>query len=114
MKSVKAAIAFAIALGPVPLLAADLTSEESSELRSRAAGLLAERERNPAWDGGTRRVSQSRGDVDLSQDRGEVKTPQQGELKTKVKGGKKPRGEPVRKKIRRAASEMPGALIRSR
>jgi hypothetical protein len=98
----------------VPAFAVDLSSDERAELRSRADGLIAERQRNPDWDGGTTRLSRTRGDVDLSQDRGEVKTPQRGEVKTKVKGGKKPRGEPLKKKMRRAVKEMPGALVRGR
>jgi hypothetical protein len=114
MKSSIALIALAIACASLPAFAADLTPDEGSELRSRADGLIAERQRNPGWDGGTTRLSQSRGDVNLNQDRGDVKTPRQGDLKTKVKGGKRPKGESVKKKVRRAVDKMPGALLRDR
>lgn len=107
-------LAFTAACLSVPAFAADLSPDERTELRSRAEGLIAQRERNPDWDGGTTRLSRTRGDVDLSRSRGEVKTPQRGDVKTKVKSSKKPRGEPLKKRLRRAVKEMPGALVRER
>lgn len=110
LKPSKALLVFAFA--SIPAFAADLTPDERGELRSRADGLLAERQRNPAWDGGTTRVNQSRGDVDLSRSRGDVKTPRQGDVKANVKGGKTPKSASGAKKVKRAAKRAPGALLR--
>jgi hypothetical protein len=43
-----------------------------------------------------------------------VKTPQRGEVKTKVKGGKKAKREPMKKRMSRAVKDVPGALVRKR
>ena len=112
-RSFKAVLAFAVACAAIPAFAADLTGDERSELRERADRLNSERQRNPNWDGGTRRV-QTRGDVTLNQNQGEVKTPRRGEVKTKVKGGKKVKREPMKKRMKHAAKEVPGALVRKR
>ena len=114
MKSLKVLVAFAVACASIPAFAADLSPDETSELRSRADGLLAERQRNPNWDGGTTRLNKARSDVPLNQNQGEVKTPRRGEVKTKVKGGQKVKREPLRKRMKRTAKEIPGALVRPR
>ena len=113
-KPYKIVIAVTAVCLSLPAFGVDLSPDERAELRSRADGLIAERQRNPDWDGGTTRLARTRGDVDLSRDRGEVKTPQRGEVRTKVKSAKKPRGEPLKKRLRRAVKEMPGALVRDR
>jgi hypothetical protein len=95
--------------------AADLTGDEQSELRQRASALQAERERNPGWDGGTRRVSESRGDVKLNQNQGEVKNRNRGEVKAKAASGKpKTKTERAKSRLKRTAKEFPGALVRDR
>lgn len=107
-------IASVLALGTLSAVAADLTSDERSELRQRVDGLKAQRQREPGWDGGQRRVnesrmSESRGDVRLNQNRGEVKA------KTKVRGAKKvtkTKRERAKNRVKRTAKEMPGALVR--
>lgn len=109
-----ACMASALAAAPMPALSRDLSPEEGAELRERANHLLAERQRNPAWDGGTTRLSQTRSDVPLDRDRGEVKMPRQGEVKPKVKGSKKPKREAIRKRMKRAVKEVPGAFVRRR
>ena len=112
-RSFKAVVAFAVACVAVPAFAADLTTDERSELRERADRLTAERQRNPNWDGGTRRVN-TRSDVKLNQNQGDVKTPKRGDVKTKVKGAKKVKREPVKKRMSRAVKDVPGALVRKR
>lgn len=82
--------------------AVDLSAEEGALLRERAAVLKAERERNPAWDGGTR----------YSND------PQPEARTQRTRARKAPRvkrkREPVKSKISRAARSLPGALVRGR
>ena len=114
MKSMKVLITFAVACASIPAFAADLTPEEGSDLRSRADGLVSERQRNPNWDGGTTRLNKARSDVPLNQNQGEVKTPRRGEVKAKVKSGKKVKREPLRKRAKRTVKEIPGALARPR
>jgi len=104
-----------MALGSVSAVAADLTSDERSELRQRADGLQSQRQREPGWDGGQRRVNESRmndsrGDVRLNQNRGEVKA----KTKATARSAKptKTKRERVKNRMKRTAKEMPGALVR--
>lgn len=99
-----AAALLALAAAPAP--SQDLSPEQGAELRSRADGLVAQRQKDPGWDGGTRRITESRGDVKLDQNRGEVKT------RTTDRGQRKK--DPVGRKMKRAASTLAGALVRKR
>lgn len=108
-------IASMLALGSMSAFAADLTSDERSELRQRADGLNSQRQREPGWDGGQRRVNESRmnesrGDVRLNQNRGEVKA----KAKTTARSAKpsKTKRDRAKNRIKRTAKEMPGALVR--
>ena len=96
-----------LAAAAVSASAADLSPDEGSELRSRAEGLQAQRQRDPSWDGGTRRVNEvpkpRGGDVKLNQNRGEVKSKP---AKTRKKS------ESVAQKAKRSAKKLPGALVR--
>lgn len=109
-----ACMASAVAASPMPALSRDLGPEEGAELRERANHLLAERQRNPAWDGGTTRLSRTRSEVPLDRDRGEVKMPQRGEVKPKVKDSRKPKRETIGKRMKRAVKDVPGAFVRPR
>ncbi len=100
-----ASFAVIFALACAGASAAELTAEEGRELRERAEALTAERERNPSWDGGTRRLNEPQGDVRLDRPRGDVKM--------KSSDGKRPR-EPVRSKVKRAVKNVPGALVRKK
>ena len=112
-RSFKAVLAFAVACAAIPAFAADLSSDERSELRSRADGLIQKRQSNPDWDGGSSRMSQTRSDVRLDQNQGDVKMRPRGDVKAKVKGTKKPK-EGVGKRMKRAVKQVPGALVRNR
>lgn len=81
--------------------AVDLSAEEGALLRERAAVLNAQRERNPAWDGGTRYSNDAQPDA----------RPQRAGARNTPKA--KPKPEPV-KKVSRAARSLPGALVRDR
>ena len=98
-------VAAILVLGSGAALAVDMTPEQRGELRERADALQAERQRNPSWDGGTRRLNEPRGDVRLDQNRGEVNT----RTTSKVP---KSRGEGVKKKVKRTVKDLPGALVR--
>ena len=98
-------LAAIFALGCAGASAAELTADEGRELRERAEALKAERERNPSWDGGTRRLNEPQGDVKLDRPRGDVKM--------RSTDGKRKR-EPVKSKVKRAAKNLPGALVRKR
>lgn len=110
-KSLRTLVAVAVACVSIPVFAADLNPDERSELRSRADGLVAKRQSNPDWDGGTSRMGQARGDVRLNENQGDVKVRPRGDVKAKVKGSKKPK-EGVGKRMKRAAKSLPGALVR--
>ena len=96
-----------LVLASASAIAADLTPDEGAELRARAEGLHAQLQRDPSWDGGTRRVSEvpkpSGGDLKLNQNRGEVKAKP---AKTRKKS------ESVTQKAKRSAKKLPGALVR--
>ena len=100
-----ASLAVIFALACAGALASELTVEQSLELRERADARRAERERNPSWDGGTRRLNEPQGDVRLDRPRGDVKM--------RTTDGKRKR-EPVASKVKRAAKNMPGALVRKK
>jgi hypothetical protein len=111
------AICFAslLGLGSFSAQALDLNNDERSELRERAQHLQSERERNPGWDGGVRRVNESRGDVNLNRNRGDVKLNQnRGEVKPKSANGTKRKREPAKDKVKRGLKSVPGALVRNR
>lgn len=110
-----ACIASMMALGAMSAVAADLTPDERSELRQRADGLRSQKQREPGWDGGQRRVNESRmndsrGDVRLNQNRGEVKAKAKATARS-AKPGKSKR-ERAKNRMKRTAKEMPGALVR--
>ena len=96
-----------LALASASASGADLGADEGAELRSRAEGLRAQRERDPSWDGGTRRVNEvpkpRGGDVKLNQNRGEVKA-------KPAKSRKK--SESAAQRAKRSAKKIPGALLR--
>ena len=66
-------VAAALALLPIAAFAVEMTDQERGELRERATGLQGQRAQNPAWDGGTSRLNDSRGEVKLDRPRGDVK-----------------------------------------
>ena len=95
-------IAAPLALASAGAGAIDLSEEEGALLRERAAVLNAQRERNPAWDGGTRYSNDT-----------QVKARPQRARARSTPGVKRNR-EPVKSKIGRAARSLPGALVRGR
>ena len=99
------------ALAALPGFAADLTSDERSELRQRADALNSRRASNPSWDGGT--LYSVRSDVPLDRPRGDMKTPRGGDVKVKP-GKTRAKKEPVTRKLKRSAKNAPGALVRER
>ena len=101
-----ACIASLIAFAPAAS-AVDMAPEERSELRERADRMNSERQRNPSWDGGERRLNEPRGEVQLNRNRGEVRT------KT-ASAVPKARGERVKGKVKRTVKELPGSLVRKR
>jgi len=108
-KSYGTCIAMVFALGSACASAADLSPDQQAELRERASALNAERQRNPDWDGGQRRVS----DVKLNQNQGEVKNKNRAEVKPKAHPGKpKTKTQRAKDRVKRTAKEMPGALVR--
>lgn len=100
-----ASFAVIFALACAGASASELSGDASMELRERAEALRAERERNPSWDGGTRRLNEPQGDVRLDRPRGDVKM--------RTTDGKRKR-EPVASKVKRAVKNVPGALVRNR
>jgi hypothetical protein len=108
-----ASIAAALVLLPMTSFAAD-TDQERAELRERAASLQAQRVQNPAWDGGTTRLNDSRGEVQLDRPRGDVKMKSASEAKAKGPKGQKVPREPATKKKKRSIADVPGALVRPR
>ena len=54
-------IAAVLAAATFSVSAADMTSQEQSELRARSEQLQAEKQRNPSWDGA--RIADSRSDM---------------------------------------------------
>ena len=95
-------IAAPLALASAGAGAVDLSEEEGALLRERAAVLNAQRERNPAWDGGTR----------YSNDTQTEARPQR--ARTRKTSDVKRKPEPVKSKVGRAARSLPGALVRGR
>jgi hypothetical protein len=114
MTSRHASIAAALVLLPMTSFAADITDQEGAELRERAASLQAQRVQNPAWDGGTTRLNDSRGEVQLDRPRGDVKMKSASEAKAKGPKGQKVPREPATKKKKRSIADVPGALVRPR
>lgn len=105
-----------LAVACAPSIGADPAADEGAELRARADGLRAQRERDPSWDGGTRRVNETQrerrvsevpkpsgGDVKLDQNRGEVKA-------KPAKSRKKSKS--VTQRAKRSAMKLPGSLVR--
>ena len=82
--------------------AVDLSEEEGALLRERAEALKAQRERDPAWDGGTRYSNAPQPEA----------RPQRARARPTTDA--KRRREPVKSKIPRAARSLPGALVRGR
>ena len=100
-------VATALGVASAASRAADMTPEERSEVRERAERLQSERQRDPSWDGGTRRVNEPRADVRRDRNRGEASS------KTNSTTPKS-KGERVKRKVKRTVKELPGALVRRR
>lgn len=79
-------IAAVLAAATFSVSAADMTSQEQSELRARAERLQAEKQRNPSWDGG--RMSGDSRDMRSSRTR-DLKATTVNKTKSKKKSGKK-------------------------
>ena len=107
-------LASLLALGASPLIAADLTPEESSELRARAERLQAERAQNVTRVSDTVPIDRSRGDVRLDRDRGDIKADRQtSDVKPqKNRSIKAKPKERKKKRARRSLKDLPGALVR--
>ena len=102
-----ALVASTFGLTALSAISADLTIDERTELRARADRLHAERAQRPV----------AASDVNLNQNRGDVKLNQRGELTqnvTKTKKVKKAKRHGVRKTSDMKASlkKVPGALVR--
>ena len=76
-------IAVVFAAATFSASAADMTSQEKSELRVRAEQLQAEKQRNPSWDGG-RMSTDARSNATRDMKKTQVK-----KTKSKKKSGKK-------------------------
>lgn len=87
-------------LVPAAGYAVELTPDARSEMRERAGQLQAQRERDPGWDGGTRRLNESVRETPLDRPRGEVKPRAVDEAR-----GKR---EPARSKMKRTVKNLPG------
>ena len=96
--------AAAIALGSLQSAAADLTSDERTELRQRADEWQRMRAQNPNAGQEGMKLDRPQGDVKLNKGRGEVKA--------QPKAAKKTKRERAKNRIKRTAREMPGALVR--
>jgi hypothetical protein len=102
----KAIVASVFALGAVSAFGADMTNEERAALRERAAALQAQRAQNPG---------EARSDVDFARDRGEVRlTEKRGEVKKAKKtrkAGKKTKrtAKPTVQKAKAEATQNRGA-----
>ncbi|HZN23905.1 MAG TPA: hypothetical protein VFB75_06745 [Burkholderiales bacterium] len=124
-------LAVTLTLLSVGSRAVEMNDEQRAELRERAAGLRAQRAQNPAWDGSTTRLNDSRGEVQLDRSRGDVKVDRpRGEVKPKSAGEVKPKRageakakrakkqkaprEPVTKRVERTAKDSPGGVVRRR
>ena len=91
-------IAAVLAAATFSVSAADMTSQEQSELRARAEHLQAEKQRNPSWDGG--RMTGAR-DMRSSTTR-DMKPTQVKKTKAKKHGGKKRKASKTHGKSQRA------------
>jgi len=94
------AFAAVIALGPLAALAADMTDDERAALRQRAEELQRVRAQNPVAAQDGMKLDRPQGDVKVPRPRGEVKA----KPKSKQEG--------VKRKMKRTAEEVPGALVR--
>ena len=97
-----ALVASTFGLSALSAVAADLTNEERTELRTRAERLQAERLQNP-------RAS----DVRLDQNRSDVKLRPRGDVKVKsakVKKAKRPHARKAH--MKESLKKVPGALVR--
>jgi len=92
-----------ITFGSFAVSAADLTTDESTELRQRADEWQRMRAQNPSAGQEGMRLDRPQGDVKIDRPRGEVKA------KPKSKKSKTERGKD---KIKRTAKTLPGALVR--
>lgn len=99
-------IAAVLAAATFSVSAADMTSQEQSELRARAEQLQAEKQRNPSWDGA--RTADSRSDMRSSGAR-DVKSAKV--KKTKVK---KTKSKKNKNKLKRTSSKTHDQSQRAR
>lgn len=98
-------LAWALAVAASSASAAELTPDERSELRERAQALQRQREQNPSWDGGTRRINEPQSTPPHSNKESRAR---------KHKTATQRTGELVRKKVKRAVKNLPGALVSRR
>ncbi len=95
-----------MACGSLATSAAELTSDESTELRQRADEWQRMRAQNPNAGQEGMKLDRPQGDVKLNKGRGEVKA--------QPKAAKKSKRERAKNRIKRTAKELPGALVRKR
>ena len=94
--------------------AADLTPDESTELRQRADEWQRMRAQNPNAGQEGMRFDRPQGDVKPHRPHGDVKPHRpRGEVKAKPKA-KKSKAKRAKEKIKRKARALPGALVRQR
>lgn len=86
--------------------AADLTTDERTELRQRADEWQRMRAQNPSAGQDGMKMDRPQGDVRLDKGRGEVKA--------RPKAAKKSKRERAKARMKRTAKELPGALVRNR
>jgi hypothetical protein len=96
-------IAIVLAAATFSVSAADMTSQEQSELRTRAERLQSERQRNPSWDGG--RMTDSR-DMRAGRHRDDMK-------KTTVKKTKAKKHKKSKRHVKKTASKTHGKSQRA-
>ena len=102
-----ALVASTFGLTALSAISADLTTDERTELRARAERLQTERAQRPM----------AASDVNLNQNRGDVKLQQRGEMKhnvTKSRKVKKAKRHGARKaaNMKESVKKVPGALVR--
>ena len=102
-----------LAVGAFTASAADLSVDESTELRARAERLQAERAQGLHRVQDNVPIDRSRGDVRLNRDRSDIKADKpRGEVKRPKTA--KPKKAKKTKKARRSVKDIPGALVRDR
>ena len=96
-------IAVVLAAATFSVSAADMSSQEQSELRTRAERLQAEKQRNPSWDGG--RMSGDSRDMRSSRTRDDVKAPAAKKTKAKKTTAKKAKAKKGKGNVQRTSGK---------